>query len=323
MPRQPLRRYKELHLGQLRTFCECIRQKSYSAAARTLHMSQPAVWQQVRALERDLGASLVLRRSRQLEPSEDGLVLLELASSIVGSMDALRELFDQRRQDVPRALTVIGSPSVVLEELAPLVADFCRQYPRIKLTLLHYTHLSTLDMVIDGKADMAFLPRNLDFGGNQHFLSSEPFAPRIWSLLLPTDHPLLRKRRVTPADLIRYPLILPQTGNVWRKRVDEFFRAAGLLDRMQVLLEANISLAARRLVSLGVEGVALYPQSPSGLAFPNLEIRSLEDLLGVEEIAVFRRRGATPTPQAQLFVDYARSQIQEAHAAKRFHPRSK
>ncbi len=322
MPQQPFRRYKELHLGQLRTFCECIRQKSYSAAARTLHMSQPAVWQQVRALERDLGASLVLRRSQQLEPSEDGLVLLELASSIVGSMDALKELFDQRRQDVPRALTVISSPGVILEDLAPSVAGFCRQYPRIKLSLLNYVHLSTLDMVIDGKADMAILPRALDLGGNQRFLASESFAQRIWSLLLPADHPLLRKRRITPADLIRYPLILPEMGTAWRKRVDEFFRAAGLLERMQVHLEVSIPLAARRFVSMGV-GVALYPKPPGGLAFPNLQTRSLEDVLGFEEIAVFRRRGATPTPQARLFADYAARQIHEAHAAERSHRRSK
>ncbi|HEY7425886.1 MAG TPA: LysR family transcriptional regulator [Gemmataceae bacterium] len=322
MPRQPFQRYKELHLGQLRTFCECIRQRSYSAAARTLQMSQPAVWQQVQALERDLGVSLVQRRGQQLEPSEDGLVLLELANSIVGSMDTLRERFDQRRQDVPRTLTVIGSPGVILEELALPVASFCRQYPRIKLSLLNYVHLSTLDMVIDGKADMAILPRALDLGGNQRFLTSEPLAQRTWSLLLPADHPLLRKRRVTPADLVRSPLILPETGSRWRQRVDEVFRAAGLLDRVQVRMEVAIPLAARRYVSLGV-GLAVYPKSPGGLAFPNLEVRSLEDMLGFEEIALFRRRGAALTPQAQLFAEYTRSQLQEAQDAEQVHRPSK
>jgi DNA-binding transcriptional LysR family regulator len=311
-------RYKELHLSQLRTFCECIRQKSYSAAARTLHVSQPAVCQQVRALERDFGVSLVRRRNQQLEPSEDGLVLLELASSIVDSVDTLKELFHQRRQDVPRTLTVIGSPGVILEELSLPVAGFCRQYPRIKLSLLNFIHLSTLDMVIDGKADMAILPRAIDLGSNQRFLASEPFAQRTWSLALPADHPLLRKRRVTPADLIRYPLILPEVGSVWRKRVDEVFRAAGLLDRMQVRMEVSIPLAARRYVSLGL-GIAVYPKPPGGLAFPNLEVRRLENVLGFEEVAVFWRRGVTPTPQARLFAEYVRSQLQEIQAAEKVH----
>lgn len=322
MPRRPLQRYKELHLGQLRTFCECIRQKSYSAAARTLRLSQPAVWLQVRALERDFGVSLVQRRNGQLEPSEDGLVLLELASSIVGSMDTLKDFFHRRRQDVPRALTVIASPGVILEELALPVAEFCRHYPRIKLSLLNYIHLSTLDMVIDGKADMAILPRALDLGGNQRFLDSESFSRRTWSLLLPADHPLLRKRRITPANLIRYPLILPETGSVWRQRLDSAFRAARMLERMQVRLEVSIPLAARRYVSMGV-GIAVYPKPPGGLVFPNLEIRSLEDLLGFEEVALFRRRGVTPTPQAQLFIEYARSQIQEAQAAEKSNNSSK
>jgi DNA-binding transcriptional LysR family regulator len=315
MRRQAFQRYKELHLGQLRAFCECVRHKSYSAAARALHLSQPAVWQQVRALERDFGVSLVQRRNQQLEPSEDGLVLLELASSIVGSMDTLKERFDQRRRDVPRTLTVIGSPGVILEELALPVVGFCRQYPRIKMTLLNYVHLSTLDMVIDGKADMAILPRALDLGGNERFLTSEPFAQRTWSLLLPAAHALLHKRRVTPADLVRYPLILPEVGTVWRKRVDDVFRSAGLLDRVQVRLEVSIPLAARRYVSLGL-GMAVFPKPPGGLVLPDLGTRSLADLLGFEEIAVFRRRGATLTQQARLFTEYARSQLQDAQAAE-------
>jgi DNA-binding transcriptional LysR family regulator len=129
MKEKPFHRYKELHPGQLRAFCECVRKKSYSAAARTLHLSQPAVWQQVQALERDLGVSLLQRRGRELEPSEDGLVLLELASSIVGAIDSLREVFDQRRNAVPRTLTIIGSPGVLTEELAQPVVEFRQQYP--------------------------------------------------------------------------------------------------------------------------------------------------------------------------------------------------
>src|SRR5437870_4154121 len=137
MKGKPFHRYKELHPGQLRAFCECVRKKSFTAAARALHVSQPGVWQQVRALERDLGVSLLQRRGRELKPTEDGQVLLELASSIVGAVDSLREVFDQRRQNVPRTLTVIGSPGVLTEELAQPVVEFCRQHAQIKVALFN------------------------------------------------------------------------------------------------------------------------------------------------------------------------------------------
>jgi DNA-binding transcriptional LysR family regulator len=304
MKAKPVHRYKELQLGQLRAFCECVRQKTFSKAAKTLHMSPPAVWQQVRALERDFGVRLLQSRDRHLEPSEDGRVFLDLASSIVGSVASLKEHFDQRRANIPRTVTVISSPNIIIEELAQVVAEFHQDHPLIKLALLNYTDPSSLDALIAGRADMAVLPLVLDIGGNRRLLASEPLVKRPWVLLLPAGHPLARKRRLVPADLIRYPLILPATGTVWRERVDEVFRAAGLLAPMHVSLEVSIPLAARRYVSLGL-GIALVPRPRGGLDLPNLCSRPLGKWLAPEEIGVFWRRGTNPRPHARLFADYA------------------
>src|SRR5438132_201688 len=116
MRKAAVHRYKEMRLGQLRAFCECGRRKSFSAAARALNLSPSAVWQQVRALERDCAATLLQRQGRLWELTEDGRVLLELASSIVGGADSLQETFAERRAGVLRTLTVLGSPGVLIEE---------------------------------------------------------------------------------------------------------------------------------------------------------------------------------------------------------------
>jgi DNA-binding transcriptional LysR family regulator len=278
MAGKAFRRYKELHLGQLRAFCACVRQKSFSAAARALRLSQPAVWQQVRALERDFGVALLRRRGREWEPSEDGRVLAELASSIVGSVDSLKEVFEQRRQDVPRTITVIGSASVITEVLARPVVEFCRQYPTIKVALLHYTGLETLDLLIDGDADVAILPLTVDLSGNRSFLAPEPFAECPWVLIMPAGHPLAGKRRLTLADVVRHPLILPSLGSEGRKSIDEAFRAADLLDRMQVRVELGLSVAARGYVQLGL-GVGLFPNPGVGVELPGIRERPLGSLI--------------------------------------------
>src|SRR5262245_27742780 len=98
-------RYKELRLAQLRAFCACVRERSFSAAARALGVSQPAVWQQVHALEREFAADLLERAGGALTPTEDGRVLLELAANVLGSVDALQDEFAERRRDLPRTLT--------------------------------------------------------------------------------------------------------------------------------------------------------------------------------------------------------------------------
>jgi DNA-binding transcriptional LysR family regulator len=298
-------RYKELRLGQLRAFCECVRHKTFSAAARALGMSQPAVWQQVRALEREFGANLLQRQGGAWEPTEDGRVLLELASSIVGTMDALKELFDQHRRRIPRALRIISMPGVFTEELAGPVIAFCRHYPLIKVALSNYAGPESLGALVAGEADLAVLPLALEVGGNRQLLAVEPFATRAWAAVLPEGHALAGKRRLRPVDLVRQALILPEEGSVWRQRVDAIFRAAGLLDQLRVVLEVGAALAARRYVSLGL-GLAVFPQPASALEFPHLCARPLRHLFPAEPIVLFSRRGGTQRPQARLFIEHLR-----------------
>jgi DNA-binding transcriptional LysR family regulator len=232
--------------------------------------------------------------------------MLELASSIVGSVDSIKEAFQARRRDVTRTLVVIGSPAILTEELPRAVAAFCEKHPNIKLTLIHYAGVETIDLLMDGAADMALLPVTYDLAANRRFLSSEPFADRDWVLITPVGHPLQRKRRLTPADLVRYPLILPVTRT--RDDLDAFFRGAGLLSRMRISLEVSLSLAARRFVGLGL-GVGIFPQPLGELKIPHVAIRSLGHMIAPERVVVLWRRGVTPKPQARLFVNFVREKL--------------
>jgi len=303
-----MRRFKELRLDQLRAFCECVRQRSFSAAARALQRSQPAVWQQVRALERQLGTDLLRRRGREIEPSEDGQVLLEIAADILGRVDALQDTFQERRGKVARHLVVIGSPGVVAEELARPVVEFCRQHAQVRLTLLSHAGLRTLDLLLAGEVDLAVLPLASEVAGQWQLLTTEPLCDRPWVLVLPQRHPLAAKRRLNLADIARQPLILPERESNWRRSVDDLFRAAGLLDRVRVVLEVSQTLAARRYVGLGL-GVALLPLPREGMTLPRLTTRPLDDFLPPEEIVLVWRRGATARPQARAFADFVREQL--------------
>lgn len=296
------RRFKELRLEQLRAFIECARRRSYSAAARALHRSQPAVWQQVHALERDLGVPLLRRRGRECTLTEDGGVLLEMAADLLGSVDSLRERFAGRRQEIARPLVVIGTPGIVTEELARPVVRFCRRFPEVQLTLLNYAGLRTLDLLLSGEADLAVLPLASEVAGQRQLLEVEPVHERPWVLAAPPGHKLLRQRRLTLADLTGYPLILPEVGSNWRVRLDDRFRAAGLLERVRVACQVSLTLAARRYVSLGL-GVALLPLPRAGLKFARLATRPLGDLLPAEPIVMVWRRGARPRPPARQFAD--------------------
>jgi DNA-binding transcriptional LysR family regulator len=308
MRKSKVQRYKEVGSGQLRAFCECVRHKSFSAAARAMNRSHPAVWEQVRALERKLGASLLRRHGRHWMLTEDGQALLELAAPIVAAMDSLEEAFAQRCRDLPRTLTLVGTHTVIVEELAWPIVEFCRENPGIKVTILNYVGTPILDSVISGDVDMAILPLDLVSVPRQQ-LTAEPLCLRMAALATPEGHPLARKRRITPADIVRYPLILPSAADSpWRRGVDDVFRAAGLLDRLRVFLEVSFVQASRRYVSRGL-GIALMPIPRNAVEFPGVVIRPLGEIFPPEQIAILWRRGAKPRPQARLFADFVRAQL--------------
>lgn len=119
-------RYKELNIGMLRAFSECARLKSFSAAAKRLSCSQPVVWQQSMPSSGNSGVKLFERRGRELCLIPEGHVLVELANTIVASMDSLRAAFSDRVAHVRRPLRVAGSPNRFTEDLAKPSAQFCR-----------------------------------------------------------------------------------------------------------------------------------------------------------------------------------------------------
>src|SRR5438309_8433271 len=94
-------RYKEIQLAQLRSFCLAATEANFTSAAKALGLSTSTVWQQVRALERELRAKLLRRRGRVVKLTDEGRLLLETVQPHVSGLDSLRRLFETRRQVPP------------------------------------------------------------------------------------------------------------------------------------------------------------------------------------------------------------------------------
>jgi molybdate transport repressor ModE-like protein len=111
MPRRS-RSYKELTLQQLRSLCETARQGSFVAAAAALGLSQPTVWKQIHALEREFGAKLVEPHGRGCTMTAAGRLLVELVGPAVESIAGARERFRAARADEGEQLAVAVTPRI-------------------------------------------------------------------------------------------------------------------------------------------------------------------------------------------------------------------
>src|SRR5262249_41047602 len=118
-------RYKEIQLAQLRSFCLAATEGNFTSAAKALGLSASTVWQQVRALERELKAKLWRRRGRVVELTDEGRLL----QPHISGLDSLRRLFETRRAGSPQELVVASGAYLLAHYLPKPIQQFRVQHP--------------------------------------------------------------------------------------------------------------------------------------------------------------------------------------------------
>lgn len=122
-------------LDAIRLFVRLVECGSFSAVGREEGIGQPAVSKQIGALERHLGAQLVLRTSRQVVITEAGQTFYESAKQLVDDVDALESSVGARQQSPRGVVRINTAPAHGRLCITPLLPEFFRQYPEVAIEL--------------------------------------------------------------------------------------------------------------------------------------------------------------------------------------------
>ena len=210
---------------------------SFSSAARSLYISQPAVSQAIRQLEGQLGVTLFVRRARGVELSAEGKVLYHHAQAAVTLIDAGEEKIGRMERLQAGDLRIGAGDTITRHVLLPMLGKFSRQYPGIALSVRNGTTIETVGLLRSGSVDIAFVnmpcsEENLIvtpcMDVHDAFVAGAKFAPL--------------KDGITPEDLANLPLIMLERQSSSRLAVD-----AALL-RMGVQLAPGIELGSHDLL---------------------------------------------------------------------------
>lgn len=262
-----------LDVRQMRVLKEVAERGSFSAAAAALSYTQPAISQQIAALERQAGARLVDRTSR-------GVRLTDAGRALVGHADAILARLAEAEADLAAIRDLRGGHVRLVSfhtggaSLIPVAtAAFRRRHPGVEVSLSVAGVSSALERLKAGEVDVALLIEP-DFGAQ----SRDPLLERVHLLddpmfaVLPAAHPLARKRALKLSDL---------AGETWMHDGSEccdapvFLRAchdAGFEPR--VAFENDDYAAIQGFIAAGV-GVALIPQLALQGVRDDLVVRSL------------------------------------------------
>lgn len=274
-------------LQQLRYLCEIAAQGwNISQAAKSLHTSQPGMSRQMHALETELGVRVFSRRrNRVVGLTGPGRTALALAQRIVTDSAKLKMLAGDGAHGPGGSLTVAATHAQARYVLPEAVKRFTRAHPEVQLYLKQGIPAELVRFVANGEADISVstMPARLP-----EDVVMLPFSEIGRIVVVPRRHPLLKSRRVTLAQIARYPLITYDETFPLRESILSTFERAGLSPK--VVINAVDTDVMKTYTAAGL-GVAIV----SEVAFSarhDRELRALPvgDLLGSDKIYLGVRR---------------------------------
>ncbi|PVZ04927.1 LysR family transcriptional regulator [Actinomycetospora cinnamomea] len=291
----------DVELRQLRVFLTVASELHFSRAARRLHVSQPALSQQIRALEKTLGAALFDRSSRATELTPAGRVLLDAAPRVLFEAERAQSLVTQAANGAV-GLLVVGSVGTALASITPRILRAMRaSFPDLQLEVSQQDTAAQLVALADGRLDVGVVRAASPTAtvAVEH-LVSEPLLAA-----LPGDHPLAGEDEIDPAALAEEPFVLwPRPlGRAFFDIITAYCRDHGFSPR--IVAEGADIETQLGLVAAGL-GVSLQPAYYANLRPPGVVFRPLSGEVPMVSLQVAWRRN-DHSPAVAHFVDAARA----------------
>jgi len=216
-----------MNLQQLRYVQEVARHNlNVSDAAEALFTSQPGVSKQIRLLEAELGVEIFVRHGKRLAAvTEPGRAVLDIAARVLGEVDNLQQVGAEFSAEDAGRLSIATTHTQARYALPPVIRDFVRRYPRVRLELHQGNPRQVCEMVLDGSADLAIATEAI---AEHEELVTLPCHQWNRCIVATPRHPVLREQPLTLEAIARYPIITYDEAFTGRSQINKAFLGRGL-----------------------------------------------------------------------------------------------
>ena len=287
-------------LDYYRIFYETARHASFSLAARQLYVSQSAVSQCIRQLEKDLKAQLFVRSRRGVTLTGEGQLLFQKVEAAIKSIEQGETMLARLHHLESGWLVIAAGDTITGQYLLPYLEKFHATYPGVRLEMANSYSQDMLRRVKEGKAELAFV--NLPVEDEE--LQIEPCLQVHDLFVCGPDHPL--RDSYSWEEMAREPLILLEENSTSRRSLEEQFRQKGLELKPQIEIAAHDLLLRFASIHLGVSCV-IEEFSREALERGDVRPMKLEPPLPPRSIGCAWLRGSVLSPAAKAFLELIRT----------------
>ena len=223
-----------MEIKTLRYFLAAAREENMTRAAEILHVTQPTLSKQMKALEDELGKKLFLRHSFSITLTEEGILLRNRAEDLVNLADKIEQEFVSL-DDINGGELYLGmAESCQIKYLARVIKDFKKRYPNLHYHITSGDTEQIVDKLDKGLLDFLVLAEQPDSRKYEYI----EFPERdLWGLILPENNPLAQKKAISARDLAGLPLFCSEQA--WEREIKNW---AGN-DFASLTLEGSFRLA--------------------------------------------------------------------------------
>ncbi len=278
-----------MELRHLRYFVAVAEDLHFSRAAARLHIAQPALSQQIRRLEQEIGVSLFNRTKRRVELTAAGRAFLDQAQRVLVQTDRAVRTAQRAGHGEIGQLAIGFVPSADLDVLPRVLRLWRARFPDVEIDLYTMLPAAQIEALRDGRIHVGFVRLPVDESG----LVVKSIRREPLLAVLPRRHRLARAARVRVADLAGETLII-FARHVAPGYYDVFMSACGRAGFTPRVFHAGSMQTNLALVSAGL-GVTMLPASIRSLRRDGVVYRDLAPPVPYVEMAIAYRRDERST----------------------------
>lgn len=274
-------------LRELECFIAVAEERSFTRAAKRLHLAQPPLSRHIKTLEEKIGVMLFIREPRGVSLTEAANIFYEETRNIPRRLLRAGEAARRCAAGETARLRLGFVSAVMSDELAGVFRAFRSKYPHVHITLHDLAPQDQLDAIADGRLDGGFVgikPEDPPSGIQFMPWRSEPLV-----CLVPYDHPLAGHKSIALPSLADEPFVAVSRASApaFADMVRNLCAKSGF--RPRIVLESPRAQAVALMVSTG-SGIALLPGTPAALVKPSANAIPLRPGVKIHHVFAARER---------------------------------
>lgn len=287
-----------MHVENFKIFSDLVDSESFSRAAKLNNITQSAVSQQLRAMEKHFSILIVDRGQKQFRLTCEGEKLYESAKEILYLYENLSSELQEMKKVISGTIHISTVYSIGLHELPPYVKAFLTKFPEVNIRVEYRRANNVYEDILTNSIDLGLIA----YPQQHKQLEMLPFHDDILVLVVSPEHPLAGKKSITLQEISDQKFIGFEPDIPTRKATDQIFKDEGI--EMEPVMEFDNVETVKRAVEINA-GIAILPQTTvtreeaQGL----LRIIKFKNKTYKRPLALIHRKGRALTPAMKKLID--------------------